>query len=114
VSANPPLWSQSCYALKPGTIFSQYKLKTIHRRIERRMAVHQIASLDALDNVIEGAVIAFVDISREKKAHEMLRRSGRKNRGMRERVPDSECRTATEPATTLDTLAHGAHTQDGG
>ena len=32
---------------KTGHDFSQYKPSTVHRRIERRMAVHQIATIDA-------------------------------------------------------------------
>jgi two-component system CheB/CheR fusion protein len=42
-----------------------------------------------LDNVIEGAVISFVDISRAKKAQEALRESEEKNRGILESITDA-------------------------
>jgi PAS domain S-box-containing protein len=42
-----------------------------------------------LDNVIEGAVISFVDISRTKKAQEALRESEETNRGILESIADA-------------------------
>ena len=42
-----------------------------------------------LDNVIEGAVISFVDISRARKAQEALRESEEKNRGILESITDA-------------------------
>jgi two-component system, chemotaxis family, CheB/CheR fusion protein len=42
-----------------------------------------------LDNVIEGVVIAFVDIARAKKAQDALRESEEKNRGILESITDA-------------------------
>lgn len=72
--------------------FSQYEPSTIHRRVERRMAVLEdlvpkeatvqttagewfnmrIQPYRTLDNVIEGAVLTFVNVSEMKKAQEAL------------------------------------------
>jgi PAS domain S-box-containing protein len=42
-----------------------------------------------LDNIIEGAVITFVDISRAKKAQDALRESEERNRGILESIADA-------------------------
>ena len=78
--------SSSC-AIGPGTIFRFYKENTIHRRIERRMNVHQIenvrqylrfvlANPHELDALFQELLIGVTSFFRDPQAFEVLAQKG--------------------------------------
>ncbi|WP_439589732.1 CheR family methyltransferase [Hydrogenophaga sp.] len=119
--AGAGIWSQDAYVAvmqllrsQTGHDFSQYKLGTIRRRIERRMAVHQLDSLDAyaaylrqtpgeVRNLYFDLPIGVTAFFRDPEAFQMLERSilprllAEKDPSSAVRIWSVGCSTGEEP-----------------